>query len=264
VFERGDYQRHDWEIFAELAARWLAPSGPLGALATRALRRAFLALTPEVVVGLGLRAGPHGLRKGRDGLSLDQLRAQPHGVDLGALEPRLPARLNTPGKRLKLVPPIYVADLARLDARLAQWRARDAGALVLVGRRDLRSNNSWLHNSARLVKGKPRCTLLIHPRDAAARGLADGDHARLGSRSGEVTVPIEVTDEMMPGVVSLPHGWGHDRAGTRTRVASAHAGVSANDVTEPGFIDLLSGTSALTGVEVTVAAVAAAAGRVAT
>ncbi len=265
VFERGPDQRHDWEIFAELSARWLAPRGPLGALTARALRRAFLAMTPETVVDLGLRAGPHGLRKGLGhGLTLDRLRAQPHGVDLGALEPRLPGRLNTPDKRIKLTPAIYVADLARLDARLAAWKARDTGALVLVGRRDLRSNNSWLHNSARLVKGKPRCTLLMHPRDAAARGLSAGDHARLASRAGEITVPVELTDEMMPGVVSLPHGWGHDRAGTRTRVASAHAGVSANDVTEPGFMDLLSGTSALTGVEVTVTAVAAAAERVAT
>ena len=260
VFERGPDQRHDWEIFAELAARWMAPAGPLGSLVTRALRRTFLAATPETVVAAGLRAGPHGLRKGKDGLSLDRLRRTPHGVDLGALEPRLPGRLNTPGKRIHLAPAAYVADLPRLDARLAEWTARGAdGGLVLVGRRDLRSNNSWLHNSARLVKGKPRCTLLVNPRDAAARGIADGDQVRLASRAGEVVVPAEVTDEMMPGVVSLPHGWGHGRAGTRTGVANAHAGVSANDVTVPAFIDSMSGVSALTGVAVTVERAAAAA-----
>ncbi len=258
LFERGPDQRHDWEIFAELAARWYAPGGPLGKLAVRAARRALLALAPEVVLELGLRAGPHGLKKGKDGLSLAKLRAAPHGVDLGALEPRLPGRLNTPDHRVKLVPAIYVADLARLDRRLAEWVApRAADALLLVGRRHLRSNNSWLHNSARLVKGKPRCTLLIHPRDAATRGIADGDPVRLASRTGAVVAPAELSDQMMPGVVSLPHGWGHGRPGTRTQVANAHPGVSANDLTDTGFVDLLSGTAALTGVEVTVERAAA-------
>jgi anaerobic selenocysteine-containing dehydrogenase len=255
VFERGPDQRHDWEIFAELAARWYLPGGPLGALAARAARRAVLALSPEAVLELGLRTGPHRL-------SLSKLRAAPHGLDLGALEPRLPGRLNTRDKRVKLTPATYVADLPRLERRLAEWTAhagRADGGLVLVGRRHLRSNNSWLHNSARLVKGKPRCTLLVHPRDAAARGIADGDQVRLASRAGAVTVPAEVSDEMMPGVVSLPHGWGHGRPGTRTQVANAHPGVSANDVTDTGFVDLLSGTAALTGVEVTVERVAAAA-----
>jgi anaerobic selenocysteine-containing dehydrogenase len=253
VFERGADQRHDWEIYAELAARWFLPGGPLGALAARAARRAALALSPEAVLELGLRTGPHKL-------SLSKLRAAPHGLDLGALEPRLPGRLNTKDKRVKLAPATYVADLPRLDRRLAEWTARGSGGgLVLVGRRHLRSNNSWLHNSARLVKGKPRCTLLVNPADAASRGIADGDQVRLASRVGAVTVPAEVSDEMMPGVVSLPHGWGHGRPGTRTQVANAHAGVSANDVTDTGFVDLLSGTAALTGVEVTVERVAAAA-----
>jgi anaerobic selenocysteine-containing dehydrogenase len=253
VFERAADQRHDWEIYAELAARWFLPGGPLGALAARAARRAALALSPEAVLELGLRTGPHKL-------SLSKLRAAPHGLDLGALEPRLPGRLNTGDKRVKLTPATYVADLPRLDRRLAEWTARGSGGgLVLVGRRHLRSNNSWLHNSARLVKGKPRCTLLVNPADAASRGIADGDQVRLASRVGAVTVPAEVSDEMMPGVVSLPHGWGHGRPGTRTQVANAHAGVSANDVTDTGFVDLLSGTAALTGVEVTVERVAAAA-----
>ncbi len=255
VFERGPDQRHDWEIYAELAARWYLPGGPLGALASRAARTALRALAPEAVLELGLRTGSYRL-------SLAKLRAAPHGLDLGPLEPRLPGRLNTRDKRVKLTPAAYTADLPRLDRRLAEWTARAAagdGGLLLVGRRHLRSCNSWLHNSARMVKGKPRCTLLVHPQDAAARGIADGDPVRLASRVGEVTVPAEVSDEMMPGVVSLPHGWGHGRPGTRTQVASAHAGVSANDVTDAGFVDLLSGTAALTGVEVTVERVAAVA-----
>ncbi len=252
LFERGPDQRHDWEICAELLTRLKVPAGPLG-LARKAARRALLALGPEAILEAGLRAGPHGLRKGTAGLSLAKLRAQPHGVDLGALEPRLPARLNTPDHRIKLTPPVYLTDLPRLERRLADWsRPRAPGELLLIGRRHLRSNNSWLHNSARLVKGKPRCTLLMHPTDAAARGLVDGDPVRLGSRTGSITVPVELADAMMPGVVSLPHGWGHDRAGTRTAVATAHAGASINDVTDEGFVDLLSGTAALSGVSVTV------------
>ncbi|HVK78185.1 MAG TPA: molybdopterin oxidoreductase family protein [Kofleriaceae bacterium] len=257
LFARGDDQRHDWEICAELLTRLQVPAGPLGVV-RKAARRALLALGPEAILEAGLRTGPHGLRKGTAGLSLAKLRAQPHGVDLGALEPRLPARLNTPGRRVVLCPSIYVSDLPRLEARLAEWsRPRAAGELTLVGRRHLRSNNSWLHNSARLVKGKPRCTLLMHPADAAARGLGAGDRVRLASRAGAIVVPVELTDEMMPGVVSLPHGWGHDRPGTRTTVATAHAGASINDVTDETFLDLLSGTAALSGVTVMVERAAA-------
>jgi anaerobic selenocysteine-containing dehydrogenase len=130
--------------------------------------------------------------------------------------------------------------------------------LVLIGRRQLRSNNSWCHNSARLVKGKPRCTLLMHPADAAARGLGGGDLVRLASRAGAVEVPVEVSDEVMPGVVSLPHGWGHDREGTRLAVARAHPGASVNDVTSEDFFDALSGTAALSGLTVEVSRAAAA------
>ena len=256
VFERGPDQRHDWEICAELAARLFAPAGVTRRLATRALRRALLALPPARLLAGLLRTGPHGLRRGKAGLSMAALRAAPHGLDLGPLEPRLPGRLRTDDRRVRLVPALYLADLPRLDARLAAWsRPRPPGEpapLTLIGRRHLRSNNSWLHNSARLVKGKPRCTLLMHPRDAADRGLATGDDVRLRSAAGEVVVPVEVSDELMAGVISLPHGWGHDRPGVRLGVASAHAGVSVNDVTDPGFVDELSGTAALFGLAVTV------------
>ena len=233
------------------------PGTPLPRLARGAVRGALLKLQPEAVIDLGLRIGAHGVRKGRRGLTLAKLRAQPHGVDLGPLEPRLPGRLRTADKRVRLTPSAFVQDLARLRQRMAEW-ARASGDLVLIGRRQLRSNNSWCHNSARLVKGKARCTLLIHPRDAAARGIGDGDTVELASRAGSVRVPAEVSEEIMPGVVSLPHGWGHDRNGTRLSVASSVPGASVNDVTAEDHLDALSGTAALSGLGVAVTRVAAA------
>jgi anaerobic selenocysteine-containing dehydrogenase len=257
LFERGPDQRHDWEIAVELWTRMGMPGTPLPRLARGAVKTALLKLQPEAVIDLGLRIGAHGVRKGRRGLTLAKLRAQPHGVDLGPLESRLPGRLRTSDKRVKLAPAAFVGDLARLKQRMAEW-TRASGDLVLIGRRQLRSNNSWCHNSARLVKGKARCTLLIHPRDASARGIGDGDTVELASRTGSVRVPAEVSDEIMPGVVSLPHGWGHDRRGTRLAVASSVPGASVNDVTAEDHLDTLSGTAALSGLGVAVTRVAAA------
>ncbi|MFF5989707.1 molybdopterin oxidoreductase family protein [Prauserella flavalba] len=237
VFRRGSDQRHDWEIVLELATRVLGGGAPARLLG---------GLGPEAVLELGLLAGPHGLRKLHKGLSLRSLKQEPHGVDLGPLERRLPGRLATRGRKVNLAPKSYLDDVPRLRGVLE----RERPALVLIGRRQLRSNNSWLHNSERLVKGKPRCTLLVHPDDARQRGLGDGDRALLSSASGKIAVPVEVTDAIMPGVVSLPHGWGHHRDGVRLAVATAHAGVSANDVTDEGFVDALTGTAAVSGVPV--------------
>jgi anaerobic selenocysteine-containing dehydrogenase len=234
VIERAADQRHDWEILAALWAKLRVP-GPLAAIAERVVGK----LTPEAILDLGLRIGPHGI--GRGGLSLAKLRARPHGVDLGPLVRRLPGRLATKDRAIELAPKIYLADLARL----AQKRAPDG--LVIVGRRHLRSNNSWLHNSERLVKGPPRCTLLIHPDDAAARGLADGARARVSTARGSIELLVEVSDSMMRGVVSVPHGWGHTRKGSQLRVASSTDGASLNDVLDPAIADELSGTAALTG-----------------
>jgi len=244
VFERGPDQRHDAEICLELWTRLGMP-----ALVGRALRPAVRRLEPEAILELALRAGKYGLRRGAGALSLAKLRASPHGLDLGPLEPRFPARLRTPDRRIVLAPRLYLDDLPRLRARLSATPP----ALTLIGRRHLRSNNSWCHNSARLVKGPPRCTLLIHPTDAAARGIASGDTVELASTTGRVRVPAEVSDEIMPGVVSLPHGWGHGRAGTQLSVANAHPGASVNDVTSEALYDALSGNAALSGlcVEVT-------------
>jgi len=242
VFPRAADQRHDAEICLELWSRLGMPT-----LVGRALRPALRRLQPEAIIDLALRAGRYGIRS--KGLSLAKLRAAPHGVDLGPLQPRLPDRLRTKNRHIALAPQLYLDDLPRLRARLA---AATTTELVLIGRRHLRSNNSWCHNSARLVKGKPRCTLLIHPADAAQRGIADGDPVELVSKAGRVRVPAEVSDEIMPGVVSLPHGWGHDRAGARLGIASATPGASVNDVTSEDLYDALSGNAALSGLAVAV------------
>ena len=160
----------------------------------------------------------------------------------------MPGRLTNTDRKVQLAPSIYLADLPRLEQR---WLTPPNG-LVMIGRRHLRSNNSWMHNSERLVKGPPRCTLLIHPDDATARGLVEGGTASVSTARGAITLPLEISDSIMPGVVSVPHGWGHGRKNIRLRVASAHAGESVNDILDPALTDELSGTSALTGQPVTV------------
>jgi len=204
-------------------------------------------------IDMMLRLGAYGDGFGAraDGLTLSRLIAEPHGVDLGPLQPRLPEVLRTPSGLIELCPAPLAADLDRLRAGLG---SRQDG-LVLVGRRHLRSNNSWLHNLPALARGTNRCTLHLHPSDANALGLGDGDTARVRSRTGEVAVPVEITEDVMPGVVSLPHGWGHDRPGTRMRVAAAVPGVNVNLLTDPDAIDPLSGTAVLNGIPVEVAPV---------
>ena len=183
-------------------------------------------------------------------MSFDALPANPHGIDLGPLEPRLPEVLRTPSGMVELAPEPLVADVTRLRAALES--RRDDGSLVMVGRRHLRSNNSWMHNVEVLVKGRPRCTLLVHPDDAARLGLADGGAADVASRAGAVTITVEVTEAIRPGVVSIPHGWGHDLPGMRLGVAGRHAGVNSNVLAEEDRFDPLSGTAVLNGIPVTV------------
>jgi anaerobic selenocysteine-containing dehydrogenase len=210
---------------------------------------------PERLLDFLLRTGPYGDGFGvdPDGLTLATLEAEPHGVDLGALKPRLPDVLRTPDGMIALAPEILVADVERLRDGLDGRRDHP---FVLIGRRDLRSNNSWMHNVNVLVKGKPRCTMHLHPDDAAALGLADGDPAVVRSRVGELTVPVEVTDAIRPGVVSIPHGWGHDLAGSQMSVALEHAGVNSNVLADEAFFDVISGNAALNGIPVEVAPVA--------
>ena len=241
--------RDDWQILHGLATRLEARRGRFSPSSwiTRAAGR----LGPRGVLALLLRTGPHGrgLRAWGGGLTLGALEHAPHGIDLGPLTPALPGPLRTGDRRIALAPAPLVADVARLRARLG---AAEAGGLSLIGRRDLRSNNSWMHNSVRLTKGRDRCTLLMHPGDAAARGFRDGDRVRVRSRVGEVEATLSVTDDMRPGVVSLPHGWGHHRPGTRLRVAGERPGASLNDITDDREVDILSGTSVLSGVAVDV------------
>jgi anaerobic selenocysteine-containing dehydrogenase len=203
---------------------------------------------PERLIDLMLRTGPYGdgFDANPGGLSLDVLLANPHGVDLGPLEPRLPDVLRTPTGMVELAPEILVADVARMRAALDE----PPGGLRLVGRRDLRSNNSWMHNVEVLVKGKPRCTVHVNPEDAARLGLADGADAQVASRTGKVTIAVEVTDAIRPGVVSIPHGWGHDLDGVELSVARRYAGVNSNLLADDELMDPVSGTSVLNGIPV--------------
>jgi anaerobic selenocysteine-containing dehydrogenase len=204
---------------------------------------------PERLLDLALRAGPYDL-------TLADLEAAPHGVDLGPLEPRVPEVLRTASGRIELAPEPIVADVERLRTGLAR---RTGGGMVLVGRRHLRSNNSWMHNLTPLVRGKDRCTAHVHPDDAARLGLADGEPARVSSRAGTIEIPVEVTDAVMPGVVSIPHGWGHDVDGIRLTVASAHAGANSNVLADEEHVDPLSGNAVLNGIPVELAPVREAA-----
>ena len=210
---------------------------------------------PERMLDLMLQTGPFGAAFGAGpdgGASLDLLLDHPHGVDFGALEPRIPEVVQTPSGLVELDHPVLLADLLRLRSAVPDLTERD---LVLVGRRDLRSNNSWMHNIEVLVKGRPRCTLHVHPDDAARLGLSDGARARVTSRVGAVEAPVEVTDAIRPGVVSLPHGWGHDHPDVRLRVARERAGVNSNVLSDHEALDPLSGTSVLNGIPVDVVAV---------
>ena len=208
---------------------------------------------PERMLDFMLRTGPFGDGFGADpdGTSLDDLLAHPHGRDFGALVARIPEILRTPSGRIELAPEPLVADLARLEVAADELASR---GMVLVGRRHLRSNNSWMHNVKVLVNGAQRCTLQVHPHDAASLGLVDGAAATITSRVGSVNAPVEVTESIRPGVVSLPHGWGHDVPGTQMRVAAEHAGVNSNVLSDDKAIDPLSGTSVLNGIPVEVRA----------
>ena len=250
IFEPAADARHDWQILAELHRR--LDDGPLPARFKRWLNAK---IGPRRILDLGLRRGPwgSGQRPFGKGLSLAALERAQHGVDLGPLEPCLPARLRTPRRRIELAPAPFVKDAQRLLATL-DGDAKDQ-PLLLIGRRHLRSNNSWMHNSLRLVRGKDRCTLLMHPDDASRVGVAGETKVAVVSRTGRIEVPLELSDEVMPGVVSLPHGWGHHRPGTELSVAGKHPGVSVNDLTDESVVDDLCGNAVLNGVPVRVEAV---------
>jgi anaerobic selenocysteine-containing dehydrogenase len=207
---------------------------------------------PERLLDIQLRTGPYGDGFGADpdGLTLAKLEDNPHGIDLGALEPdRIPDLLRTPSGKIEAFPDAMRTDLGRLRTSLD----RDWGeSMVLVGRRHVRSNNSWMHNIRVLTKGRNRCTLQVHPDDADRLGLADGSPATVRSRVGEVSIDVEITDGIRPGVVSIPHGFGQNLPGVRLRVAQEYRGVNTNVLTDEQFFDPVSGNIALNGVPVTV------------
>ena len=250
--------REDWEIITGLSKR--LGHGLKGRAASHAIGvGAMLGLaSPERVIDAAFAIGPYGvLRKGPlKALTVSKVKKAAHGIDLGALEPRLPGALATAGKRVRLAPALLLEEAGRLDELVAEReRARAAGFdLTLIGRRSLRSNNSWMHNSARLMKGADRCTARLHPDDAASRSLVDGDAIRVVSRVGEIELPLEVTDEMRPGVISIPHGFGHSRPGVSWKLAASKPGASVNDVTDPTVVDRLTGNAAYNSVPVRVQA----------
>ncbi|MBK8254092.1 MAG: molybdopterin-dependent oxidoreductase [Polyangiaceae bacterium] len=250
VFPKPPNTKHDWEIFAALTRR-MSKLNNKRAARNFAEAAAFQWVGPARILDLGLRMGPHGgkLSPFVGGASLHHLRKNPHGVDFGPLEPCLPERLPSKDKKIQLAPKLFVAHVPRAAIALDK---QPSSELLLVGRRELRSNNSWMHNSAKLMKGQPRFTLQMHPNDAQKRHLKTGDKARITSRVGSVEAPVEVTADMMPGVVSLPHGYGHNRSGVQLSVAQKHAFESANDITDETFLDPVSGNAALNGVPVSV------------
>ncbi len=277
TFARGENARHDWEIFTALAKRMAphtlderssSPPRPPWSLRGRLEAEAIGAIMrrgPEAILDMLLRLGPYRT-------SLGKLKAHTSGIDFGPLQPCLPDRLQTQDHRIHAAPGIYAAELHRLTARMSAASssstsssssssssvtsecAAEAPSLVLIGRRDLRSNNSWMHNSPGLMRGKNRCTVLMHPDDAAARALHDGQDVALSTTTGRIVLPVEVTSSVMPGVVCVPHGFGHHRSQTKLGVAHAHAGVSVNDVTDGARIDVLTGNASFSGTPVHVEA----------
>jgi anaerobic selenocysteine-containing dehydrogenase len=234
---------HDWEIYRELALRFQRRLVDRPRLRTRLKQRARLTPSPRRIIA--------GLLRTNGVVSFKDLLRHPEGVDLGPLRPTMPERLQTSDHRIDLAPDIVVADLPRLQAWVDD-RLRDSpDGLVLIGRRHKQDNNAWFHNIERVNRGRPRHQLLMHPDDLAERGIADGDQVTVTSRVGAVTVDVQATDDMMRGVVSLPHGYGHQVDGVRLARASKLPGVSINDLTDPDLLDL-SGNAALSGVPVTV------------
>jgi anaerobic selenocysteine-containing dehydrogenase len=260
---RPTHMLEEWEIFLKLAAiaGGQGADADIGSLddavATRAVVKAvgdpYGALHgedagqvlaklaprgPERLLDLALRTGPYQL-------TLGELEAHPHGLDLGPLVPRLPEVLRTPSGKVELAPELFAADVERLRAALD---TPGNGSMLLIGRRDLRSNNSWMHNIELLVSGPDRCTVLVHPDDAHRLGL--GARAKVSSEKGAIELPVQVTEEIMPGVVSIPHGWGHDDPAAALRVAAEHAGANSNVLADDQLVDPVSGNAVLNGIRV--------------
>jgi anaerobic selenocysteine-containing dehydrogenase len=240
--------RYDWQIFKELGKRISGKSSLLDRF-----------LTPTRLLDLALRFGPYGsFRKSSNffnDLNLKKLKKAKHGIDLGPLKSQVPGTLRTADKKINLAPEIFLERLNEITNQEEKYDAiEDSDQFMLIGRRHLRSNNSWMHNSYRLVKGKNRCTLMMHQDDAKRIGLSHHQEVCVNSATGSITLPVEITEQIMPGVVSIPHGYGHNRKDTRIPIAESHAGVSVNDITDEQQIDELTGNAAFSGQRVRVEA----------
>ena len=235
LFEKSEEQRHDWEILKELTTRLSGKENP-----------ANLEQTLDYMLQFSCYKEPK--------LTIAELKKHPHGLDFGALKPQLPERLFTADKKVELAHPLFIKDLERLNTKFNEGQTETNYPFALIGRRQLRSNNSWMHNSIRMIKGKKRCTLLIHSNDANILNLDNGQTVTVTSNIGKVQLPIEITDTMMQGVVSIPHGWGHHRKGTNITIAEQHAGVSLNDLTNAKQLDELTGNADFSGTKVKIEA----------
>ncbi|WP_330230173.1 molybdopterin oxidoreductase family protein [Nocardia sp. NBC_00508] len=248
VFEPPADGLEDWQIMARLITE-LVPL-PARRLTRRVLNGVFDRVSPVRVAAVGVAAGPYGvLRRGRKGLTVGKARAVAGGIDLGPLRPRLRSLIGTKDRKVCLAPEDFVA-----AARAVLADARDGKALTtpaegfdlkLIGRRHLRSNNSWLHNVPAMVKGRDRCTALMHPQDAAARGLGDGERVTVRSRTGSIVVALEVSDDIRVGTVAIPHGWGHQEPGVGWTVAASLPGANVNLLHDPALTDTFSGAAAV-------------------
>ena len=276
TFRPAEGTKYDWEIMRELAVRLWPASDSFASEIARKWKLFWLKrITPERLLDLGLRLGPYGglanLAKLRfkSGLTLSRLKRQPHGVDLGDLKPMLPSGLRTSDRKIDAAPKVFVQRLHAVvqleneslskdgDSKLAVSKVSNSGdqngrSFYLIGRRHLRSNNSWMHNSQRLIKGPNRCTLMLHSADASSLGINQNETAIVQSAVGRVELPVEISDDIMPGVVSIPHGYGHHRRQTQLSVASQNAGVSINDLTDAKCVDPISGNAAFSGQRVSV------------
>ncbi|WP_396589251.1 molybdopterin-dependent oxidoreductase [Bermanella sp. R86510] len=237
-------QKHDWQIYLALHKRLKKDASKKDKL----MRRLTSLLGPQFLLNAMLKRGPYGL-------TLKKLKKNPHGLDLGPLVSGLPKVIKHKDKKIHLHSNFYFKDLDRLNKKIESITAHQLygpNQALLIGRRDVRTNNSWMHNVQRLVKGKNRCTLLMHPEQADRLGFQSGEEVKVLSRVGEVLIELELSDQIMPNVVSIPHGWGHNRTGMQQTIAEEHAGVSVNDLTDELLLDELCGNAAVNGVPVTI------------
>ncbi|ACA86683.1 molybdopterin-dependent oxidoreductase [Shewanella woodyi] len=259
LFEKKSYMRSEFSIFNTLTHRIeelkSSKKGPIDRVKLKAKHKIQALMTVERAIDLMIRNGRygHGMKSyiTGGGLTLKKLKTHQHGLDLGPLEPRLPGKLFTKDKKINLIPEVMAEDLIRLN-QYVERESTKAGTLTLISRRDLRTNNSWMHNSQRLVKGQNRCDLFVHPETANEYGIKTDEQVHITSAVGALKVTVAITDEIMPNVVSLPHGWGHHRKGMKMSVAQSSPGVSVNDITDHNFVDELSGNAALNGVPVSI------------